>query len=62
LLASLVLFDEYRDEKVGAGKKSLAYALEFQSPDHTLNDREIDQVIARIVGAGREKCGAVLRS
>ncbi|HEY6952417.1 MAG TPA: phenylalanine--tRNA ligase subunit beta [Bacteroidota bacterium] len=61
LLASVILFDEYSDEKLGAGKKSLAYALEFQSPDHTLNDREIDQVIGRVVEAARTKCGAVLR-
>jgi phenylalanyl-tRNA synthetase beta chain len=61
LLASVVLFDEYRDEKIGAGKKSLAYALEFQSQDHTLTDRETDQLITRIVDAARKECGAVLR-
>ena len=61
LLVSLVLFDEYRDEKIGAGKKSLAYALEFQSQDHTLNDRETDQVVSRIVETVRKECGAVLR-
>jgi phenylalanyl-tRNA synthetase beta chain len=61
LLASLVLFDEYRDEKIGAGKKSLAYALEFQSQDHTLNDRETDHLVVRIIDAARKECGAVLR-
>ena len=61
LLASIVLFDEYRDEKIGAGKKSLAYALEFQSLDHTLTDRETDQLITRIVDATRKECDAVLR-
>jgi phenylalanyl-tRNA synthetase beta chain len=61
LLASAVLFDEYQDEKIGAGKKSLAYALEFQSQDHTLTDRETDQLIARIVDAARKECDAVLR-
>jgi phenylalanyl-tRNA synthetase beta chain len=62
LLASVVLFDEYRDDKIGAGNKSLAYALEFQSQDHTLTDRESDQLITRIVDAARRECGAVLRS
>ena len=61
LLASVVLFDEYHDEKIGAGKKSLAYALEFQSHDHTLTDRETDQLITRIVDAARRECGALLR-
>ncbi len=62
LLVSVVLFDEYRDDKIGAGKKSLAYALEFQSQDHTLKDQETDPVVARIVNAARTSCGAVLRS
>ncbi len=61
LLASLVLFDEYRDEKIGAGKKSLAYALEFQSQDHTLNDGETDHLVAHIIDAARKECGAILR-
>jgi phenylalanyl-tRNA synthetase beta chain len=61
LLASVVLFDEYKDEKIGVERKSLAYALEFQSADHTLNDREIDDVVARIVEAARKECGAILR-
>ncbi len=62
LLVSVVLFDEYRDDKIGAGKKSLAYALEFQSQDHTLKDQETDPVVARIVDAARKSCGAILRS
>ena len=59
---SVSLFDQYRDEKIGAGKKSLAYALEFQSHDHTLKDRETDPVVARIIDAARKECGAILRS
>jgi phenylalanyl-tRNA synthetase beta chain len=61
LLVSVALFDEYRDSKLGAGKKSLAYALEFQSADHTLNDKEIDQVITRVIETVQRSCGAILR-
>jgi phenylalanyl-tRNA synthetase beta chain len=61
LLASLALFDEYRDDKLGAGKKSLAYALEFQAADHTLKDKEVDQVIRQIVESAQKRCGASLR-
>lgn len=61
LLVSVALFDEYRDSKLGAGRKSLAYALEFQSADHTLNDKEIDQVISRVIETVQRSCGAILR-
>ena len=62
LLASLNLFDLYVGEPLGAGKKSLAYALELQPVDHTLTDREANAVIAQIVDLVKNRCGAALRS
>jgi phenylalanyl-tRNA synthetase beta chain len=41
LLASLRVFDLYRGEQVGQGKKSLALRLEFRAPDRTLTDEEV---------------------
>jgi phenylalanyl-tRNA synthetase beta chain len=41
LLASLRVFDLYRGEQVGEGKKSLALRLEFRAPDRTLTDEEV---------------------
>ena len=35
------LFDVYRGEQVGEGKKSLALRLEFRAPDRTLTDDEV---------------------
>ena len=32
------LFDVYRGEQIGAGKKSLAYSLTYQAEDRTLTD------------------------
>ncbi len=61
-LKNLSLFDLYSGEQVGADKKSLAYALEFQPTDHTLTDREANEIIARIVALVQSRCGAVLRS
>ncbi|MCE7906583.1 MAG: phenylalanine--tRNA ligase subunit beta [Anaerolineae bacterium CFX3] len=37
-VSAVRLFDVYRDEKIGAGKKSLAYSLTYQSPDKTMTD------------------------
>jgi phenylalanyl-tRNA synthetase beta chain len=41
LLRSATVFDLYRGEQVGAGRKSLALRLEFRAPDRTLTDAEV---------------------
>jgi phenylalanyl-tRNA synthetase beta chain len=62
LLSGLVLFDLYAGEQIGGGKKSLAYALEFQPHDRTLTDGEVDEIVGGIVGHVGSTCRAVLRS
>ncbi len=61
LLVDVTLFDLYYGEQIGAGKKSLAYRLTYQSPDRTLTDAEVAKVRERIVKRLREEVGAVLR-
>ena len=61
LLAGLTLFDVYRGEQIGAGKKSLAYSLTYQAPDRTLTDAEVAKLRGRIVKRLQEELGAVLR-
>jgi len=48
LLAALSAFDEYRSEGLGEGSRSLAYSLTFRSPERTLTDSEVDQLMASI--------------
>jgi phenylalanyl-tRNA synthetase beta chain len=48
LLERVTLFDEYRGEQVGEGKKSLALRLEFRAPDRTLTDEEVAERRAAI--------------
>lgn len=55
------LFDVYRDEKIGAGKKSLAYSLTYQS-DKTMTDAEAAAVRTKIVKRLEHEVGAKLRS
>lgn len=62
LLRSVRLFDVYTGEGIPAGKKSLAYALSFQSPERTLTDAEVEQAVSAIVATLRERFGAELRS
>ena len=62
LLAELRVFDVYRGESIGAGKKSLAYALTYQAPDRTLTDSEVAALRTTIVRALEEKLRAKLRT
>jgi len=55
------LFDVYRDEKFGAGKKSLAYSLTYQS-DKTMTDAEAAAIRTKIVKRLEHEVGAKLRS
>ncbi len=61
LLVGLRLFDVFRGEQIGAGKKSLAYALTYQAPDHTLNEKEAAQIRQRIIRRLEQELGAKLR-
>ena len=55
------LFDVYRDEKIGAGKKSLAYSLTYQS-DKTMTDADAAAIRNKIVKRLEHAVGAKLRS
>jgi phenylalanyl-tRNA synthetase beta chain len=61
LLVSVRLFDVFEGEQLGSGKKSLAYALEFRSPERTLQDREVDEAMQDLVRALGSAHGATLR-
>ena len=62
LLAGLRLFDIYRGEQIGAGKKSLAYSLTYQAYDRTLTDKDAAGIRQRIVKRLEQDLGAKLRS
>jgi phenylalanyl-tRNA synthetase beta chain len=62
LCTNVVLFDIYSGQQTGKDKKSLAYTLEFQSPDRTLTDAEIDNTLVKIIEAVQQQCNGVLRS
>ena len=61
LVRSVVLFDLYRGEQVGVGKKSLAYRLTYQADDRTLTDQEVAKLRAKIVRRLERELGATLR-
>jgi phenylalanyl-tRNA synthetase beta chain len=56
------VFDVYRGEQAGEGRKSVAIHLSFQSPERTLTDDEAAELRGRIVAALAERFGAELRA
>ncbi len=61
LIEDVRLFDIYRDIKLGAGKKSAAFALSFRAADRTLTDAEISAAMDKILAACKNGFGAELR-
>ncbi|CAI9398525.1 phenylalanine--tRNA ligase subunit beta [Aestuariimicrobium sp. T2.26MG-19.2B] len=61
LLDSVRLFDVYRSEQVGQGKKSLAFALKLRGAA-TLTDAEAAEARERAVAVAVERFGAVHRA
>ncbi len=55
------VFDVYRGEQVGEGKKSIAFQAAFQSPERTLSDEDAAAIRRRIVDALGERFSAELR-
>jgi len=62
LLRESRVFDVYRGEQVGEGRKSVAIHLAFQSPERTLTDEEAAEARSRIVAALAEHFDAELRA
>jgi phenylalanyl-tRNA synthetase beta chain len=61
LLEDVRPFDVFRSEGLGERRKSLAFALSFRAPDHTLTDDEVGEVRRRCVDAAAREHGAELR-
>ena len=61
LLESVRLFDIYTGEQIGAGSKSLAYALRFRAPDRTLTADEASAARDAAVATATARTGATLR-
>ena len=61
VLTDVKLFDVYRGEQIGAGKKSLAYSLTYQA-EKTLTDKEAAAIRNKIVRRLEQEVGAKLRS
>ena len=62
LLTDISLFDIYRGEQLGEGKKSLAFQLTFCAADRSLEEKEINDLREAMLGPLEEKLGAKIRA
>lgn len=60
-LREVRLFDVFEGAQIGAGRKSLGYALEFRDPERTLSDREVDEALRAIVSGLAASLDATIR-
>ena len=62
ILQKVECFDEFSDEeKLGAGKKSLAIRLTLQDADQTLSEESINSVVAKALEKLKQKFDVILR-
>ncbi len=61
LLKDVTLFDVYEGDKLPAGKKSYAVSFLLQDAEKTLNDKQIDNVMNRMIAAMTKQFDAQLR-
>jgi phenylalanyl-tRNA synthetase beta chain len=55
LVRDVDLFDMYQGEEIPEGKKNLAFHIIYQADDHTLTDKEVNQLQEKIIKALEEE-------
>ncbi len=61
LLQGVELFDVYEGKNLPEGKKSYAISITLQDPEKTLQDKQIDAVMAKVINNLKAQLGAELR-
>jgi phenylalanyl-tRNA synthetase beta chain len=61
-LEGLRLFDVYRSDSLGRGKKSLAFAMKFRPKSGTLTAEDLASLRAEVLRSAEKAVGATLRT
>lgn len=61
LLKAVELFDVYEGEHLPKGKKSYAVAFTLQDDTKTMNDKQVEAIMKKIIGSLQHQLGAQLR-
>ena len=60
-LVNVRLFDVFENEKLGANKKSMAVSFTFLDDEKTLTDKEVDNMINKLMSSFEKELGAEIR-
>ncbi len=60
-LSGMSLFDVFENEKLGAGKKSMAISYTFINESQTLTDQEMDRMVQALIGTYEKELKAEIR-
>ena len=61
MLRSVTLFDVYEGKNLEAGKKSYAISITLQDDQNTLQDKQIDAAMNKVIANLEKQLGAKLR-
>ncbi|MDD3286440.1 MAG: hypothetical protein PHI14_02960, partial [Bacteroidales bacterium] len=61
LKKNITLFDVYKGEKLPQGKKQYALSFTLQDTEKTLNDKQIESIMNKLLKSFEDKLGAKLR-
>ena len=61
LLIDTIVFDEYKGESIGEGKRSLAVGLVLQQKNATFEDKDVDKLMSKVVSSISEKLSIEIR-
>ena len=62
LIRKVTLFDIFESEKLGAGKKSMAFNIQLESAQSDVTDAMTDEVFEKVITALSEQFGAQMRA
>ena len=62
LIKNVAVFDVYQGGKLGEEKKAYALRFVLQGKDKTLDDKTIEQVMARLMHTFEDQLGAIIRA
>jgi phenylalanyl-tRNA synthetase beta chain len=61
LIARVELFDVYQGKNISLGKKSIAFRIVYQAPDHTLTNDEVNKIHEQVLNQLKSKFNAQVR-
>jgi phenylalanyl-tRNA synthetase beta chain len=62
LVEDALIFDVYTGKPIPEGRKNLAYAIRYRSPERTLTDAEVTAAHQRIISEVNQRLGGALRA